>query len=516
MDKSTVIDLYLGKVFKIIMLLISSAVTCASTFFLFFKLIGFYPTVPIGIICLFIALDICFIAISIYFVKNAYDGEILKPKMHFYGKVYMVTILIIQYNAIFYMIPSRDFWAYAVFFVMFMVFFFDMKFLLSTVCGITISLIIGIIVRGDVVLPVHDEYFIPELALRIVCYLLSMGLLILIAFSVGRFLVNVKKEQIEENNMRMKNILDHVYSFVGELQEASDRLLLSSQSQSTSTQQLAAISESLIDGSKMMLNKSNNNNEQLENLSECSNEMENKMKEIERYSESLVDLSNSSEKALGQLVTISDQVKSANQYTTQVTEHLVSQAGEIGKAIEIISSIAEAINLLALNASIEAARAGEAGKGFSVVADEVGKLASNTKSSLGEISQVVEHIVTGVKDVDKQIKVNADQTITQEKVLNETVTSVGEMIKLLNKCIQAIVVAGEWQNKQLENVHLAVANNNDISDQIIRQNNEFSNINQMVQSNTTDINELSHQIDILNSMVTSLNELLSENHASEA
>ena len=73
-------------------------------------------------------------------------------------------------------------------------------------------------------------------------------------------------------------------------------------------------------------------------------------------------------------------------------------------------------------------------------------------------------------------------------------------------------MAGEWQNKQLENVHLAVTINNDISDQIIRQNNEFGNINQMVQSNTADISELSRQVDVLNTMITSLNDLLSQNH----
>ncbi|MDD2516125.1 MAG: methyl-accepting chemotaxis protein [Candidatus Gracilibacteria bacterium] len=61
----------------------------------------------------------------------------------------------------------------------------------------------------------------------------------------------------------------------------------------------------------------------------------------------------------------------------------------IGELISVISGIADQINLLALNAAIEAARAGEHGRGFSVVAEEVRKLADNSKLAISQIEDVI-------------------------------------------------------------------------------------------------------------------------------
>ena len=87
----------------------------------------------------------------------------------------------------------------------------------------------------------------------------------------------------------------------------------------------------------------------------------------------------------------------------QLVEDLEVKSSEVGKLLQVITTISDQTKLLALNASIEAARAGEHGKGFSIVAEEVRNLAIGTEKSAAEIQVVISTMQTQIKEVSNEM-----------------------------------------------------------------------------------------------------------------
>lgn len=92
------------------------------------------------------------------------------------------------------------------------------------------------------------------------------------------------------------------------------------------------------------------------------------------------------------------QVNEKSEAAERKVQSLTEYSARIGDIIEVIDGIAEKTNLLSLNATIEAQRAGDAGKGFAVVANEVKQLAMRTTQATEEVSQQIGDIQTATKD----------------------------------------------------------------------------------------------------------------------
>ncbi len=162
--------------------------------------------------------------------------------------------------------------------------------------------------------------------------------------------------------------------------------------------------------------------------------------------------------------TLSNEVSEA----AVVINNLEQKADSIGSVLDVIRSIAEQTNLLALNAAIEAARAGEQGRGFAVVADEVRTLASRTQQSTEEIQSMIEGLQSGTKRAVSEMEKSCNQAQNTVQMAHEAGQSLDEIVAAvtqINSTNSQIANAAGEQKKTASEVSLNVLAIQSVSEQ---------------------------------------------------
>lgn len=309
--------------------------------------------------------------------------------------------------------------------------------------------------------------------------------------NISQILRNVEKssQTVVDTATNLSAMTEETTASVAEVSRAIEEISNGAVQQASSTQDASDEMDKLVDG---------------------IGSIETSTKEIDEVSLNTKDLSNKGLKMVKLLMDKSEETKETTQSVAEIVEDMSKSTEEISKISQTITQITEQTNLLSLNASIEAARAGEAGRGFAIVADEIRKLAEQSKSSTEEIKRIVEAIQNKSSIAVEAMGLAQNIVIEQDKTVEDTNVIFNDIYGSISKLIEKV-----------ENIKEKVLNINTEKEEVVSQIQNISSVaeetaasSEEVSASTEEINatmeEFNNYVMGLQNLSETLNEELSK------
>lgn len=266
---------------------------------------------------------------------------------------------------------------------------------------------------------------------------------------------------------------------LGQLQRSLQRMTLGLRELiggiSDGVTQIASAAEELSAVTEQTSAGVNNQRVETDQVATAMNEMAATVQEVARNAEQASEAAvaadqqaREGDKVVGEAIKQIERLAAEVGQSTEAMNLLKQESDKIGSVLDVIKSVAQQTNLLALNAAIEAARAGEAGRGFAVVADEVRSLAQRTHKSTEEIEELIAGLQSGTQQVTHVMDNSrslTDSSVELTRRAGSALATITQTVSAIQGMNQQIAAAAQQQSSVAEEINRSVLNVRDVSDQ---------------------------------------------------
>lgn len=321
--------------------------------------------------------------------------------------------------------------------------------------------------------------------------------------NLSKGVLNVKMSEVSSQDeigkmaRSVEKLRGDLLDILTTINNASSNLASTSEELSASAEELSATINSLAQSLNKISREASDNSATVQEINatieELSSTSQTNAEAAQRMLAASEKISDHLVRNTEQLSKVIDKVKNTEESISKVystMKELNEYSRNIGQILDTITSIAEQTNLLALNAAIEAARAGEAGRGFAVVADEIRKLAEESRQATSKIGNILVSIKTSVENADKIVSDSFTMVNDVSRYTYETLESykiLEEEIKNLQQHVQSVAASSQQQSAAIQEISAGM---NKIANLIDLSSREIESLNASLEEANAAIEEL--------------------------